>query len=95
MAKRDSDLMLLGATLKKLRENAGLSQLDLAIQMGWNGNSPVNEIEHGKRHPKPSTIEKWIDCVNGSYPALYYCLGIAKAIPVVSENKIPGLQGAV
>lgn len=81
MVKGDFEHKLLAATLKHLRERAGLSQLELALLMGWQGNSPVNDLEHCKRHPKPATLERWIDCTNGTYPELYYCLGLAKVVP--------------
>lgn len=48
----------LGARLKRLRLDAGISGVELAARCGWN-KSKVSKIEHGTQHPSDANIQAW------------------------------------
>ncbi|NUP17084.1 MAG: helix-turn-helix transcriptional regulator [Streptomyces sp.] len=48
----------LGARLRELRTEAGLSGRDLASRLGWPP-SKVSKIEHGKQTPARADLESW------------------------------------
>ena len=55
----------LGARLRALREDAGLTGAALARQLGWPG-SKVSKLEHGKQLPTAADVTAWVTAVGGS-----------------------------
>lgn len=55
----EANLKLLGNAIRTFREQAQpkrISQFRLAALMNWEGTAPVVEIEKGRRHPRPETL---------------------------------------
>jgi len=50
-----------GAKLKVWREEAGLTQHDLAIKLGWNYYTMVSQIERGLSRIAPEDIPVWAE----------------------------------
>ncbi|HET9655483.1 MAG TPA: helix-turn-helix transcriptional regulator [Kineosporiaceae bacterium] len=48
----------LGHRLREIREDAGLSQRDMATTLGWHS-SELSKIEHGKQTPTTTDITAW------------------------------------
>ena len=55
----------LGARLRALREDARLTGMAFATELGWPG-SKVSKIEHGKQTPTARDIADWVQAVGGS-----------------------------
>lgn len=48
----------LGHRLREIREDAGLSQRDMATNLGWHS-SKLSKIEHGKQAPTVADVTAW------------------------------------
>ncbi len=62
MTNREPNPTLLGESLKKARTEAGLTQDQLAEQIGWEkttGKSKVSKIESGRQVPSDGDINDW------------------------------------
>jgi transcriptional regulator with XRE-family HTH domain len=51
-------LAALGHRLREVREDAGLSQRDMATTLGWHS-SKLSKIEHGKQSPTVADVTAW------------------------------------
>lgn len=69
--------LLFGATLKAFRNQAGLSQFDLAVLLGWKGTTPIVLMEHGKRIPHLNTLSSVCTALKLSYTDRCYLAGLA------------------
>lgn len=60
---------ILGASLKKTREAAGFSGVELAQRLGWTtgtGKSKVSKLESGRQTPTPAEIDAWATATGAS-----------------------------
>ncbi len=61
-----------GPVLQRLREDAGLTQPQLAILMGYpKGKGKISEIEAGKLPITEEKIRKWVEACNQTMPTFY------------------------
>jgi hypothetical protein len=75
-----ANLKLLGNTLKAFREQAQprkISQFRLAALMNWEGTAPIIEIEKGRRHPRPETLNALGEALQLSPADIAYLHGLA------------------
>lgn len=47
--------------LRRAREAARLSQVQLGIRLGWKDGTHVNAIEAGRKGTSPEMVERWLD----------------------------------
>jgi hypothetical protein len=76
----EANLKLLGDTIKTFREQAQprkVSQFRLAALMEWEGTAPVIEIEKGRRHPRPETLNRLGEALQLSPADIAYLHGLA------------------
>lgn len=59
----------LGAELRRLRDKAGVTSRDAAVQVGWH-QSKVSRIETGRSGIKPADLERLLDAYGVSDPEL-------------------------
>jgi len=81
----EPNLKLLGQAIKTFREQAQpqkISQFRLATLMHWEGTAPVVEIEKGRRHPRPETLNALGDVLQLSPADIAYLHGLAGYRPV-------------
>jgi hypothetical protein len=75
-----ANLMLLGQTLRRFREEARptrLSLFRLASLMQWEGTAPIIEIEKGRRRPRPETLNALGEALQLSPADIAYLHGLA------------------
>lgn len=75
-----ANLKLLGEAIKAFREQAQpkkISQFRLAAMMHWEGTAPVIEIEKGRRHPRPETLNALGEALQLSPADIAYLHGLA------------------
>ncbi len=70
-------MQLLGAAVRRLRQQHGQSLFDLATAMGWQGTSPLIAIEKGKRLPRPETLERLGACLGLRHADIVFLQGLA------------------
>lgn len=76
----EANLKLLGNTIKAFREQAQprkISQFRLAVMMNWEGTAPIVEIEKGRRHPRPETLNALGEALQLSHADIAYLHGLA------------------
>jgi hypothetical protein len=76
----EANLKLLGNTIKTFREQAQprkISQFRLASMMQWEGTAPIVEIEKGRRHPRPETLNALGEALQLSPADIAYLHGLA------------------
>jgi hypothetical protein len=76
----EANLQRLGNTIKMFREQAQpqkISQFRLATLMQWEGTAPVIEIEKGRRHPRPETLNALGEALQLSPADIAYLHGLA------------------
>ena len=56
--------MTIGQRIKRLREELGMSQEELAMKIGFKSRSSINKIELDKQFPKQSTIAAFARILN-------------------------------
>ncbi len=71
----------IGEALRRLRQQRGISQFDLAVAMGWKGTNPVIQIEKGRRIPRPETIARLGECLGLSYVEVHTLNGLGGYVP--------------
>jgi hypothetical protein len=74
------NLNLLGEALRGFRENAKpkkITQFRLANLMQWEGTAPIIEIEKGRRHPRPETLNALGEALQLSPADIAYLHGLA------------------
>jgi hypothetical protein len=74
------NLNLLGNAIKTFREQAQprkISQFRLASMMQWEGTAPIVEIEKGRRHPRPETLNALGEVLQLSPADIAYLHGLA------------------
>ena len=57
-----------GAWLRSLRERAGLTQMDLAIRLGFKYYAFVSQVETGFTRLPPQKVEAWAHAVGADPP---------------------------
>jgi hypothetical protein len=75
-----ANLELLGNAIRSFREQAQpkkISQFQLAVLMGWEGTAPIVEIEKGRRHPRPETLNALGRALQLSPADIAYLHGLA------------------
>jgi hypothetical protein len=75
-----ANLKLLGDALRTFREQAQpkrISQFRLAALMNWEGTAPIIEIEKGRRHPRPETLNALGEALQLSPADIAYLHGLA------------------
>lgn len=70
-------MQLLGKTVREARQQAGFSLVRLALEMGWQGTSPLVAIEKGRRLPQPDTIERLGERLQMPHTDIVYLQGLA------------------
>jgi hypothetical protein len=76
----EANLKLLGDTIRAFRAQAQpkkISQFRLASLMNWEGTAPVIEIEKGRRHPRPETLNALGEALQLSPADIAYLHGLA------------------
>jgi hypothetical protein len=76
----EANLQRLGNAIKMFRERAQpkkISQFRLANLMQWEGTAPVIEIEKGRRHPRPETLNALGEALQLSPADIAYLHGLA------------------
>jgi hypothetical protein len=76
----EANLKLLGEAVKHFREQAKpkkISQFQLAVLMNWEGTAPIVEIEKGRRHPRPETLDALGEALQLSPADIAYLHGLA------------------
>jgi hypothetical protein len=76
----EANLNLLGNAIKTFREQAQpkkISQFRLATLMQWEGTAPIVEIEKGRRHPRPETLNALGEALQLSPADIAYLHGLA------------------
>jgi hypothetical protein len=76
----DANLKLLGDTIRAFREQAQprkVSQFRLASMLNWEGTAPLIEIEKGRRHPRPETLNALGEALQLSPADIAYLHGLA------------------
>ena len=76
----EANLKLLGNAIKTFREQAQprkISQFRLATLMKWEGTAPIIEIEKGRRHPRPETLNALGEALQLSPADIAYLHGLA------------------
>src|SRR5215510_14121986 len=76
----EANLKLLGNAIKTFREQAQpkkISQFRLATMMQWEGTAPLVEIEKGRRHPRPETLNALGEALQLSPADIAYLHGLA------------------
>jgi hypothetical protein len=76
----EANLKLLGEAIKTFREQAQprkISQFRLAAMMQWEGTAPIVEIEKGRRHPRPETLNALGEALQLSPADIAYLHGLA------------------
>jgi hypothetical protein len=76
----EANLKLLGEAIKSFREQAQpkkISQFQLAVMMNWEGTAPIVEIEKGRRHPRPETLNALGEALQLSPADIAYLHGLA------------------
>jgi hypothetical protein len=76
----EANLDLLGNAIKTFREQAQprkISQFRLAAMMNWEGTAPIVEIEKGRRHPRPETLNALGEALQLSHADIAYLHGLA------------------
>jgi hypothetical protein len=76
----EANLKLLGQAIRTFREQAQpkkISQFRLAAMMRWEGTAPVVEIEKGRRHPRPETLNALGEALQLSHADIAYLHGLA------------------
>jgi hypothetical protein len=76
----EANLQRLGNAIKMFRERAEpkkISQFRLATLMQWEGTAPVIEIEKGRRHPRPETLNALGEALQLSPADIAYLHGLA------------------
>src|SRR6266516_2480824 len=76
----EANLQRLGNAIKMIRERAQpqkISQFQLATLMQWEGTAPVIEIEKGRRHPRPETLNALGEALQLSPADIAYLHGLA------------------
>jgi transcriptional regulator with XRE-family HTH domain len=58
-----------GVWLRALRENAGLTQMDLAIRLGFKYYAFISQVETGFTRLPPQKVEAWANAVGAEPPA--------------------------
>jgi transcription regulator MmyB-like protein len=74
------NLKLLGDTIRAFREQAQprkVSQFRLASMLNWEGTAPLIEIEKGRRHPRPETLNALGEALQLSQADIAYLHGLA------------------
>jgi hypothetical protein len=84
----EANLKMLGNTIRLFREQAQprkISQFQLAVMMQWEGTAPIVEIEKGRRHPRPETLNALGEALQLSPADIAYLHGLAgyRAITVM------------
>src|SRR5215813_9674865 len=80
MSMAEANLQLLGNTIRAFREQAQpkkISQFRLAALMNWEGTAPIIEIEKGRRHPRPETLNALGEALQLSHADIAYLHGLA------------------
>jgi len=75
-----ANLQRLGNAIKMFRERAQpkkISQFRLATLMQWEGTAPIIEIEKGRRHPRPETLNALGEALHLSPADIAYLHGLA------------------
>ncbi|MEV0445090.1 helix-turn-helix transcriptional regulator [Streptomyces spectabilis] len=65
----DSDRVALGARLRELRTDAGLTGKDVAFRLKWQ-RSRVSRLETGKQTPTPADLDQWAAAVGAPEEAV-------------------------
>src|SRR5690242_9475285 len=76
----EGNLKMLGNAIRMFREQAQprkISQFRLATLMQWEGTAPVIEIEKGRRHPRPETLNALGEALQLSPADIAYLHGLA------------------
>ena len=76
----DVNLKLLGKVIRTFREQAKpgkISQFRLAVMLNWEGTAPLIEIEKGRRHPRPETLNALGEALQLSPADIAYLHGLA------------------
>src|SRR5215813_12319042 len=76
----EANLKRLGLAVREFRERAQprkISQFQLAVMMNWEGTAPVVEIEKGRRHPRPETLNALGRALQLSHADIAYLHGLA------------------
>jgi hypothetical protein len=76
----EPNLKLLGEVLRSFRERAEpkkITQFRLANLMQWEGTAPIIEIEKGRRHPRPETLNALGEALQLSPADIAYLHGLA------------------
>lgn len=71
-----------GSWLKEQREKTGITKTEIADRMHW-PHGAITQIEKGVRTPKPSTVRKYIEALEGKsveYGDMYRMFGV-KPLP--------------
>lgn len=71
--------------IKELRLKKGISQLDLAISVGYKGRSAISKVENGERDISQSMIEKYAKALGVTPTYLLYGED-TKNIPVANTD---------
>ena len=64
LSERQVKSMTIGQRIKRLREELGMSQEELAMKIGFKSRSSINKIELDKQFPKQSTIAAFARILN-------------------------------
>lgn len=62
--RRQEQLRSLGFNISRIREDCGVSQIDMAYRLGYTNHAHLSRIESGKKAPSVVTLLRMADILN-------------------------------